>query len=96
MKALLWITTALLLVSPAMAQEEDGSGFFGGFSADDSDFPSSGDSGRQRGTSGERPNPVDQLDAILAKGGAPLTIEQKQIIQAKLQEQIESLRQSQA
>ena len=96
MKALLWITMALLVVSPVMAQEEDGGGFFGGFSADDSDFPSSGESGRQRDTSGERPHPVDQLDAILAKGGAPLTIEQKQMIQAKLQEQIESLPQSQA
>ncbi len=92
MKGLLWIGIALLAVSPLLAQDEEG-GVFGGFGpGDESDLPQSGNRGGQPQRQG--PNPVDELDAILSKGGQPLSVDQKKTIQTLLDQQIEAMRQS--
>jgi len=97
MRVLPWIAIALLMASPVLAQEEEGGEFFGGFSAADAEVPRDG-GGEPRGGAPQEPhppNPVDQLDVILSKGGAPLSVAQKQAIQAKLDAQLEALQQTQ-
>ena len=92
MRGLLRIGIALLAVSPLVAQDEEG-GFFGGFGpGDEADLPQAETRGRSEQRQG--PNPVDELDAILSKGGEPLSTAQKKAIQALLEQQVEELQQA--
>jgi hypothetical protein len=93
MRGLLWIGIALLAVSPLVAQEDEEGGFFGGFGpGDESDLPQAETRGRSEQRQG--PNPVDELDAILSKGGQPLSADQKKAIQALVERQVEEIRQA--
>ena len=93
MKGLLWVGIAFLAVSSEVAQEDEESGFFGGFgSGDEFDFPQA--ETRGGGQQRQGPNPVDELDAILSKGGQPLSADQKQTIQVLLEQQAEEMQQA--